>query len=252
VTEPLESRLEAHARSRGVRFFGIADLVPAHQEIRRLGGEEIASYPRAVSIGIELSHEIVDRLPERVRPEVTEQTKRDVIAAYRGHTDAIKETLRHTGEELAEALRQAGHSALAIQVSERRDERFLEAVFSHKLAAHLAGLGWIGKSCLLVTPELGPRVRWTTVLTDAPLPPTGEPGAERCGNCRKCVDICPVGAFSGRGFRTAEPRETRFNALACDNYFAEVERKTGFRTCGLCVYVCPFGRRVSERARRAG
>ena len=244
MSELLESRLEALARSRGADFFGIADLAPARVEVLRLGGEAVASYPRAVSIGIELSHEIVDRLPEGA--------VRDVVAAYRGHIDSVKEALRQIEAELADRLRQAGYSALAIPVSERKDERFPESIFSHKLAAHLAGLGWIGKSCLLVTPEVGPRARWTTVLTNAPLAPTGEAEHERCGNCRKCVDICPVGAFSGRGFRAAEPREARFDAFTCDDRCAEVERETGFKTCGLCVYVCPFGRRASERARRAG
>lgn len=244
MTGPLEFRLEALARSRGARFFGTCDLAPARAEVRRLGGEEVARYPRAVSIGIALSHEIVDRL--------SAWRRREVAAAYRGHTDEIKTRLRESGAELAEMLRQEGYSALAIPVSERKDERYPEAVFSHKLAAHLAGLGWIGKSCLLVTPELGPRARWTTVLTDAPLEPTGEAEAEHCGSCRKCAEICPVDAFSGRAFRAGEPREARFDALACDDYLAAMKRETGFKTCGLCVYVCPFGRRASERARRAG
>ena len=241
MTSALGTRLEALAESGGASFFGIGDLAPAREEVRRLGGEEVALYPRAVSIGIALSHQIVDRLPER--------SKREVVAAYRGHIDTIKETLRQIEAELAETLRREGHSARAIPVSERKDERYPDAIFSHKLAAHLAGLGWIGKSCLLVTPEIGPRVRWTTVLTDAPLEPTGEAGAERCGSCQKCVEICPVEAFSGRAFHAGETREARFDALACDRYVAEVERQTGFKTCGLCVYVCPFGRRASRRDR---
>ncbi len=240
----LEARLEALALSRGARFFGIADLAPARKEVRRLGGEDVAAYPRAVSIGIELSHEIVDELPERA-------TRHDVARMYRLHLDEIKEVLRQIETELADALRLEGHAVLAIPVSERRDERYLEAIFSHKLAAHLAGLGWIGKSCLLVTPETGPRARWTTVLTDAPLRVTGEPSAERCGSCRECVDICPVGAFSGRAFTAGEPREIRFNAPSCDSHIAEIERETGFKACGLCVYVCPFGRRASARSRQA-
>jgi epoxyqueuosine reductase QueG len=239
MSAPLGARLEALGRSQGARFFGIADLAPAREEVWRLGGAEVASYPRAVSIGVALSHEIVDRLPERAQ--------REVAAAYRGHIDEVKRRLRRIEAELAEALRHHGHSALMIPVSERKDERYPDAIFSHKLAARLAGLGWVGKSCLLVTPELGPRVRWTTVLTDAPLQATGAPGAERCGSCKKCVEICPVAAFSGRAFEPGEPREARFDAAACDNRMAELERETGFKSCGLCVYVCPFGRRASAR-----
>ena len=83
---------------------------------------------------------------------------------------------------------------------------------SQKLAAHLSGLGWIGKSCLLVTPDHGPRVRWVTVLTDAPLRPTGAPLEQRCGECTACVDICPVHALTGKPFSPDELREARFDA----------------------------------------
>lgn len=90
-------------------------------------------------------------------------------------------------------------------------------LFSHKLAAHLAGLGWIGKSCLPVTPEAGPRVRWASVLTDAPLA-AGEQLEERCGECEACVEVCPAGAFSGRSFFSDEPRAARFDAFKCRYY----------------------------------
>jgi epoxyqueuosine reductase QueG len=117
------------------------------------------------------------------------------------------------------------------------------AIFSHKLAAHMAGLGWIGKSCLLITPEAGPRVRWATVLTDAPLPATGSAMAERCGECQKCVEICPQAAFTGRPFREDEPREARYDARKCELYLKDLEEKTGYGVCGMCLFVCPHGRR---------
>jgi epoxyqueuosine reductase QueG len=116
-------------------------------------------------------------------------------------------------------------------------------MFSHKMAAHLAGLGWIGKSCLLITPQVGPRVRWVSVLTDAPLEVTGEPMVEQCGSCQECVEICPVQAFTGRPFREEEPREMRYDAGKCDRYFRKMKEKNGdLAICGLCLYVCPHGR----------
>ena len=125
------------------------------------------------------------------------------------------------------------------------DERRLCGVFSNKLAAHMAGLGWIGKSCLLVTPEAGPRVRWATVLTDAPLEATGRPMDDRCGDCEACVEICPAGAFTGRPFREEEPREARFIAHRCKAYFRRMEETRDPAVCGLCLYVCPHGRDAS-------
>ena len=113
------------------------------------------------------------------------------------------------------------------------------------MAAHLAGLGWIGKSCLLVTPEAGPRVRWTTVLTDAPLK-AGTPMEMRCGDCHECVDICPVKAFTGRNFIESEPREARYDARRCEKYLKGLEASTGYGVCGMCLYICPHGKKFEK------
>ncbi len=125
--------------------------------------------------------------------------------------------------------------------------RYIPAI-SHKLAAHLAGLGWIGKSCLLITPEAGPRVRWATVLTDAPLQHTGNAMTEQCGDCQECVKVCPVGAFTGRPFQEDELREVRYDARRCEGYHKDLEKKMGVGVCGMCLHVCPYGMRKSNRS----
>ena len=111
-----------------------------------------------------------------------------------------------------------------------------------KMAARLAGLGWIGKCCLLVTPSVGPRVRWGSVLTDAPLNYTKKPMKDGCGECHECVDICPVKAFTGEPFREEDPREIRYNAHKCDTYLSKLEKTSALGVCGMCLYVCPYGK----------
>lgn len=221
----------------GVDFYGVADLSPAHDTILELGGPVVAAYPRAISIGIELLHAIVDELPQRAN--------RDVAVSYEHHCyDVINQRLDLVVSQTSSQLQREGHRALPVPAAKRFDDERICAVFSHKLAAHLAGLGWIGKSCLLVTPEAGPRVRWGTVLTDAPLVLTGKSMAERCGSCEQCVEICPVQAFTGEPFRASEPREKRYDAHKCDRYFTNMKDE-GIEpaVCGLCLYVCPYGKR---------
>jgi len=92
----------------------------------------------------------------------------------------------------------------------------------------------------LITPELGPRVRWVTVLTDAPLE-TGASIENKCADCRSCVEACPPNAFTGRLFDPCEPRETRFNIQRCIDYREQLEKITGVKVCGMCVNVCPVG-----------
>jgi epoxyqueuosine reductase len=227
------------AEAWGADWFGVADLSPARDAILAQGGPAMAGYPRAISLGIALLHPIVDQLPQRA--------ERAVAAHYRHHAyDLVNQRLDFVASRLSGVLQRKGHRALPIPASQRVDDERICAVFSHKLAAHLAGLGWIGKSCLLVTPQVGPRVRWATVLTDAPLSVTGQPMDEQCGDCQECVKICPVQAFTGRPFREDEPREARYDAAKCDRYFARLgEQNAGLAVCGLCLYVCPYGRRAS-------
>ena len=53
------------ATSEGADFFGVADVVPAREAIREQGGDLVASFPRAVSIGMKLFHPIVDQISRR-------------------------------------------------------------------------------------------------------------------------------------------------------------------------------------------
>jgi epoxyqueuosine reductase QueG len=233
----LDDGIREVAKDLGADFYGVADLAPAHDLILWQGGERLAKYPKAISIGVALLSTIVDGLPER--------SDRVVAMEYRHHAyDVVNDLLDSIALRLSNCLQGQGYRALPVPASKRAvvDDR-IAAAFSHKLAAHLAGLGWIGKSCLLITQQAGPRVRWTTVLTDAPLEATGQAMAERCGECRKCVEICPQAAFTGRPFREDEPREARYDAAKCERYLKELEQKTGYGVCGLCLYVCPHGRK---------
>jgi epoxyqueuosine reductase len=231
------SKIKEVVESWGADFFGVADLTLAHDEILRQGGAGLAAYPLAISIGIALLNTIVDQLPQR--------SNRAVAVSYRHHSyDVINQRLDLIISHVSSMLQREGHLALPIPASKRIDDSRICAAFSHKLAASLAGLGWIGKSCLLVTPERGPRVRWATVLTDAPLPITGKPLQERCGSCTQCVAICPVQAFTGEPFRSSEPREKRYDARKCDRYFATLKEKDiETAVCGLCLYACPYGKK---------
>jgi len=78
-------------------------------------------------------------------------------------------------------------------------ETFLTEGLSNRHAAAAAGLGEFGWNNLLLTPEFGPRVRFTSTITDAPL--EGDElynGPKLCKmeNCFRCVEECPMGIFN--------------------------------------------------------
>ena len=215
----------------GADYCGVCALATARDLVLEQGGPMVAEYPRAIAVGVRMPAAIVDQL--------SHHTDRAVALAYRSHGyDILNRRLDDLVSRLTSLLQREGYRVFPISASLTLDEDRHRGLFSHKLAAHLAGLGWIGKSCLLVTPEVGPRVRWASILTDAPVTP-GEPLADGCGECRECVDACPARAFTGKSFRADEPREARFDAAKCHAYQRGVEG----HLCGVCVYVCPRGRK---------
>jgi epoxyqueuosine reductase len=231
----MNHELERLARENHIEYFGIANLESKQTKdfIRAQAGDIFSMYSRAVTIGIALPKAIVDLLP----------TANDAIRSIYQHQvySVISARLSVVSSVMTSCLQAAGHSVFPIpNAVVGIDPERMAAVFSDKLAPHLAGLGWIGKSCMLITPDRGPRVIWGTILTDAPLPPTGEALQSRCGSCRACVDICPAKAYTGRDFDEAEPREARFNAYACWMYIQKNLAAKG-QTCGLCLYACPHG-----------
>jgi epoxyqueuosine reductase QueG len=229
----LQTNLERVAKELGADLFGIADLTIAHDFVCKQGGEYLRKFPRAISIGIRLLDAVVDELHRHEEPAVT--------CTYTALYNSANSRLDHISLLLAKRIQEKGYKAYTIPASQTVDSNKLIGTFSHKLAANLAGLGWIGKSCLLTTPSYGPRVRFATILTDAPLN-AGSPIGQKCSDCMKCVNSCPAKAFTGASFNPSEPREVRFNAHLCRSYRKKREEKLGEGfLCGLCVYVCPYG-----------
>lgn len=228
----LDVELKGMMEDLGLDLLGVADLRSASDFITAQGGEHLASYPLGISIGMRLMDAVVDGLHLHEMPSA--------IFSYRGLYNSVNQNLDRASLLIARRLQKRGFRAYPIPASQTIDPRRLEGAFSHKLAAHLAGLGWIGKSCLLITPDYGPRVRLATVLTDAPLE-AGRPIPDGCGDCRRCVEACPVKAITGRPFNPKEPRDLRLRAHLCSDYSERRARLIGEGLCGLCVHVCPYG-----------
>src|SRR5512146_302083 len=106
-------------------------------------------------------------------------------------------------------LKSRGYRSLAIPPdSDRKKGTFvskLYSLFNHKMAATSAGLGWIGKNGLLISPSYGPRLSLGTVLTDAPLEPDRPIESSRCGKCLLCIEYCPSKAITGQEWSRSLP-----------------------------------------------
>lgn len=140
-----------------------------------------------------------------------------------------------------------GFQGMAIPASELVDENNLLGSISHKAVARMAGLGWQGKSLLLINLEYGPRVRLVTILTDMPLLPD-RPIKNRCGACLECVQACPASAIKNASTDSYYPgRDVAIDLEKCHQKLIEFKALPGINTriCGVCIKACPIGKRRS-------
>lgn len=239
-TRLVRQELEEQARAWGADCVAVADTVRL-QGLETEPADLLHGYQRAVSMAVHLADGIMDPITDGPTP------------LYSSHYQRVNALLDDIAIRATGLLQSHGAKALPIPASQILCEERYYSYISHKAVAIAAGLGWQGKSLLLVTPQYGPRVRLVTVLTDMALP-ADEPSKNRCGTCTFCADACPSGAI--KNVNTDLHYATRSEAIDLDacvkqlKRFGELEHINPY-LCGVCVAACPWGRKKAKKKKAA-
>lgn len=228
-TENLDQELKGFVLSIGAGKVGFADLRPYFGEIRKAYGNTWDNYPVAISVAL--------NMPSAVIREISAKGPTDSYARFYDVANIALDTMTM---RITDWLEERGFSAFPITASKVSKEG-LHGIFSHRAAAHLAGLGWIGKSCCLITPDRGPMQRLATVLCDAPLK-CGVPMDSKCGDCTCCLDACPADAIKGCNWHMGQDVNERVDRDACKELLKNNYEAYGSSVCGLCLSACPWGK----------
>jgi ferredoxin len=109
-----------------------------------------------------------------------------------------------------------------------------------------AGLGEYGRNQMVLTPEFGPRVRFSKIFTNMPLATDmPKPFGIRayCDICTKCADACPPKALPFGP--PQEDNASTSNIKGVKKWSADCEKCFGYwaklkSDCAICMRVCPF------------
>ena len=147
--------------------------------------------------------------------------------------------LRAALEAMAVHLADAGHRSEVLVDDSRLVDR---------AAAVRAGIGWWGKSSMVLVPGVGPWVLIGSVATDAPLD-TDAPMERSCGSCVACIPACPTNAIVADGVLDA--RRCLAHLLQAPGMIpVEFRAAVGDRLygCDDCLTACPPGKRALATA----
>ena len=114
--------------------------------------------------------------------------------------------------------------------------------------AATAGMGWQGKSTMLLVPGLGPWVMLGAIATDLELEP-GEPLRKSCGSCTRCVTACPTGALGNDGSVLDSRLCISYHTIENRGWIPrEIRSKFGawIFGCDECLTSCPVGSGSTE------
>jgi epoxyqueuosine reductase len=224
---------EAEARlldwlSRG--WHGEMDYMAAHGTRRSRPAEFVPGTVRVISVRM-------DYFPSQPAQAGTmlQQANIGYVARYALGRDYHK-VLRSRLQKLAERIETViGHFSYRVFTD--------SAPVLEKPLAQKAGLGWIGKHTNLLNRETGSWFFLGELYTDLPLP-VDAPGADHCGTCHACLDVCPTQAIVA---------PYQLDARRCISYLTielkgpipeELRPLMGNRIfgCDDCQLVCPWNR----------
>jgi epoxyqueuosine reductase len=165
---------------------------------------------------------------------VLAEPERGAISVYargRDYHDIVKSRLKALARDIADRWR----CELKVFVD--------TAPVMEKPLAEQGGIGWQGKHTNLVSRALGSWLFLGEIYLDLEIEPD-QPEQDHCGECRRCLDICPTRAF---------PAPYRLDARRCISYLtiehkghidAELRPLMGNRIygCDDCLAVCPWNK----------
>jgi epoxyqueuosine reductase len=229
----LAEGVQSFLKSAGASTVGFADLRGLPADVRN-------DFPYGISIAVALEPEIIRKIIDG--PDL------DYFMEYR----RANKLLNSLGEKASGFLEARGYKTKSFSATNTGIDRdTLSTQLPHKTVATRAGLGWIGKCALLITPEYGSAVRITSVLTDAELPAENPKNDSDCGDCRACVDICPGNAVTGVDWEAGMSRDLLYDPFKCREVAQRWQREREGITdniCGMCIAACPWTQKYLDKA----
>ncbi|MGI6695965.1 MAG: 4Fe-4S binding protein [Christensenellales bacterium] len=228
------SKLKTHAQKLGIDKIAFADLTIPGLLLR----SENAGF--LLNNGYHIAVSIAMRISEATCSLALQSDDEGLMNYFKAHALARANQLDDAALKLALYLENFGYKAFVVPGLGSGYTVGAPGIVSHMAIANVSGLGTMGDSGMILTPEFGPRVRLSTIITDCPLPVHNQT-KDICIHCGLCKEACPSGAITGKRFDPHNPSGEYMDRATCAKYRDQRLEKTGNRFCNICMAICPIG-----------
>lgn len=216
VDDDFIQEFEIYAYSLGISSIGFIQVTPDV-----LIQNKFIQYPNAIVLTMEMDKKIIETAPGEEANDLN-------------NTAYVRLGILTT--KLSDYLREKGYSTEIAYPD--------GGIVNFSLLGQYAGLGYVGNNGLLITPEFGPRVKISAVLTSIANLPLNDGNEyswipEYCNKCGKCVKACPEEALIekqlSKGIKEIEFRSKQ--CIGCN------------QGCTYCIEDCPFEEKGYEHVK---
>ena len=197
-------KFEKKAKKLGMKSVGYAKIPP------KVAKKKGLKYDAAIVMTIKIGDEIIKESPS---------------AKAKIMNSSLYEKLKEIAFILSKYLEENGQSAEVVVPNEK--------LLNLPILAQKAGLGYIGKNKLLITPNLGPAVKISAILTDIENLPFSKENKyswikNYCEECEECIEKCEEGSLTKDKYDLQK------------SYFDSEKCIASLQACTYCIVKCPF------------
>ncbi|MBA2239327.1 MAG: tRNA epoxyqueuosine(34) reductase QueG [Lysobacter sp.] len=222
---------EAHLRDWLAQgLYGTMQWMARHGQMRAHPEQLLDGTVRVISVGLDYG-----RGDDEQAWQNLDEGERAYVARYalgRDYHKLMRQRLQRLADRIAGEIGPFGHRVFVDS-----------APVLERALGRNAGLGWIGKHTCLIDKDGGSWFFLGEIYIDLPLP-VDAPASAHCGNCTRCIDVCPTRAITA---------PNRLDARRCISYLtiehegaipAELRAPIGNRIfgCDDCQLVCPWNK----------
>ncbi len=168
-------------------------LLPVQQKLlEEASGERLVPLIErgsVISIAYAYPEHAIDSIALKTEDGYDKERWNIYAGEYRRLNEALDETAARLASETGGTAIPATVMGMASEID--RVEDYYSMAVSHRVAAEQSGVGWRGKNELIVNPKYSCAIRLASVVTDLALERTA-PTSMGCGDCRACLDACPI------------------------------------------------------------